>query len=72
MRGAPGRAAAVDFLRFLGSKPGMELFSARSNWLPSLEGVSVPAWMEPLRPVQAGYAVVVIAVAVVLSARRRR
>lgn len=56
VRGAPGRAAAVDFLRFLGSKPGMELFSARSNWLPSLEGVSVPAWMEPLRPVQAGYA----------------
>jgi hypothetical protein len=28
-RGAPQREAAVDFLRFLGSKPGMEIFSAR-------------------------------------------
>ena len=56
VRGAPQREAAVDFLRFLGSKPGMEIFSARSNWLPSVEGVAVPAWMEPLRPQQAGYA----------------
>jgi raffinose/stachyose/melibiose transport system substrate-binding protein len=56
VRGAPQHAAAVDFLRFLGSRPGMEIFSARSNWLPSVAGVAVPAWMEPLRPVQAGYA----------------
>lgn len=56
IRGAPQRAAAVDFLRFLGSRPGMEIFCARSNWLPSVEGVPVPPWMEPLRPQQSGYA----------------
>jgi raffinose/stachyose/melibiose transport system substrate-binding protein len=56
VRGAPQREAAVDFLRFLGSQPGMQIFSARSNWLPSVEGVAVPAWMEPLRPQQSGYA----------------
>ena len=55
-RGAPQRDAAVDFLRFLGSRPGMEIFCARSNWLPSVESVPVPAWMEPLRPQHSGYA----------------
>lgn len=56
IRGAPQRDAAIDFLRFLGSQRGMEIFSARSNWLPSVEGVPIPAWMEPLRPQQSGYA----------------
>lgn len=56
IRGAPQRDAALDFLRFLGSQPGMEIFCARSNWLPSVEGVKVPEWMDALRPQQSGYA----------------
>jgi len=56
IRGAPQRDAAVDFLRFLGSQAGMEIFCARSNWLPSVEGVKVPPWMDALRPQQSGYA----------------
>lgn len=49
-------AEALDFLRFLGSKPGMEIFSRRSNWLPSVIDVPVSAWMKPMEPVLSGYA----------------
>lgn len=49
-------AEAVDFLRFLGSKPGMEIFSRRSHWLPAVVDVPVPEWMKPMQPVLAGYA----------------
>lgn len=56
IRGTPNRGEAIDFLRFLGSQRGMEIFAARSSWLPSVEGVKIPEWMEPLRPHQSGYA----------------
>ena len=47
---------ALDFLRFLGSKPGMELFSRRSNWLPSVADVEMTDWMKQMRPALTGYA----------------
>jgi raffinose/stachyose/melibiose transport system substrate-binding protein len=53
---SPHAAEAVDFLRFLGSKEGMEIFSRRSNWLPSVTNVEVADWMKQMQPVQAGYA----------------
>lgn len=49
-------AEALDFLRFLGSKPGMEIFSRKSGWLPAVVNVDVADWMKPMQPVQAGYA----------------
>ncbi len=53
---SPHAAEAVDFLRFLGSKPGMEIFSRRSSWLPSVAQVEIEPWMKQMQPVQAGYA----------------
>lgn len=53
---SPHAAEALDFLRFLGSKPGMEIFIRRSNWLPAVTNVEVPEWMKQMQPVQAGYA----------------
>ncbi len=56
VRSSPHIDTAVDFLRFLGSKPGMEIFSRRSNWLPSVADVEMTDWMKQMRPVLAGYA----------------
>lgn len=53
---SPHAAEALDFLRFLASRPGMEIFSRRSNWLPAVVGIDVPDWMKSMQPVQAGYA----------------
>ncbi len=53
---SPHPEEALDFLRFLGSKEGIEIFSRRSNWLPSLAEVEVAEWMKPMLPVKDGYA----------------
>ena len=37
----PHRDVAVDFLRFITSQEGNQLFTDKSGWLPSIKGVSV-------------------------------
>jgi len=38
----PHRAEAVDFLRFMSSVEGSQLFTDNSGWLPAVRGVKVP------------------------------
>jgi raffinose/stachyose/melibiose transport system substrate-binding protein len=46
---------AIDFLRFLTSRRGNQMFSEISTWLPVIKGVAVPEVSEPFRPVVDGY-----------------
>lgn len=45
-KGSRHQAEALDFLRFLTSVPGNQLFTDHSLWLPAVNGVVVP---EPIR-----------------------
>lgn len=48
---------AVDFLRFVTSVEGNRLFSEATHAMPSIEGVPVPAELEPFRRMDDGYVV---------------
>lgn len=45
-KASPHKAEALDFLRFITSVPGNQIFTDQSLWLPSINGVTVP---EPIR-----------------------
>ncbi len=45
---------AVDFLRFLASKPGNTTFSRVSGWLPSVVGVTPDEHVQPFLPTGSG------------------
>ncbi len=49
-RQSPHRAQALDFLRFLTSRPGNTAFSRRSGWLPSVVGVEPRSDLIPFLP----------------------
>ncbi|MFI5336864.1 MAG: ABC transporter substrate-binding protein [Opitutales bacterium] len=53
---SPHRAEAIDFLRFLTSVPGNQLFTDHSLWLPAVNGVKVPEEIQAFRSYQVGYA----------------
>lgn len=46
---------AIDFLRFLASKPGNTTFTRVSGWLPSVVGVEAPEYVKPFLPESSGY-----------------
>ena len=45
----------IDFLRFMTSRRGNQVFAEISTWLPVIKGVAVPEVSEPFRPVEDGY-----------------
>jgi raffinose/stachyose/melibiose transport system substrate-binding protein len=47
---APHPERAMDFLRFLASRPGNAKFTELSGWLPSVLGVPMSERLEPFRP----------------------
>ncbi len=49
--------AAIDFLRFITSKAGNQLFSENSGWLPSVVGVDIPPIAADFEPLLDGYPV---------------
>lgn len=49
------KAEALDFLRFVTSREGNRIFSAASQWMPSIEGVPVAPELAPFRQVTDGY-----------------
>ena len=49
-------AEAIDFLRFLTSVPGNQLFTDHSLWLPAINGVRVPEEIKSFRDYQEGFA----------------
>lgn len=51
---SPHRALALEFLQFLTSQAGNERFSALSNWLPGIRGVTLPPRLEGFAPVTRG------------------
>lgn len=53
-RDAPHLDETVDFMRFLFSVPGMELFSPRSGWVSPLATGDPPAELAPFAPVREG------------------
>ncbi len=54
-RNSAHKAEALDFLRFLTSVPGNQLFTDNSGWLPSVNGVRVPDEIKNFREYQLGY-----------------
>jgi len=48
-------AAAVDFMRFMTSVPGNQIFVNASGWLPAIEGVEVPDHLRPHLPRRDGW-----------------
>ena len=53
------KEAALDFLRFLTSQPGDRLFSQVSGWMPSILGVELPEFMQPMKISLEGYSTAV-------------
>lgn len=49
------KAEAVSFLQFLTSREGNRKFAEVSGWLPAVDGVRLPAALEPFRPLTEGY-----------------
>ena len=54
-KNSPHKAEALDFLRFLTSVEGGQLFMDHSGWLSSIRGVHVPKEMEIYRGTTEGY-----------------
>lgn len=53
---SPHKQEAIDFLRFITSVPGNQLFTDKSLWLPAINGVKVPEEIKAFRSYQEGYA----------------
>lgn len=56
VRGTPGEAAALDFLKYITSVPGNTHFTHASGWLPSVIGIETSEELEPFLPRVDGYA----------------
>lgn len=54
-RNSPHPEEAIDFLRFLTSVEGNQLFTDHSLWLPSVNGVKLPEAIKEFRTYQEGY-----------------
>ena len=54
-KNSPHKAEALDFLRFLTSVEGGQLFMDHSGWLSSVRGVKVPPEMEIYRGTMDGF-----------------
>ena len=54
-KSSPHREVAIDFMRFMTSVPGNRIFVHASGWLPSVEGVEVPAHLRPHLPRRDGW-----------------
>jgi len=50
------KAVALDFLRFLTSVEGQQIFTDNSGWLPTVNGVNLPAAIKEFRQYARGYA----------------
>ncbi len=55
-KSSPNREAALDFMRFMTSVPGNQIFVNASGWLPSVEGVEVPEHLQSHIPRRDGWA----------------
>lgn len=55
-KSSPHRAAALDFMRFMTSVPGNQIFVNASGWMPSVEGVVVPDHLKTHLPRRDGWA----------------
>jgi raffinose/stachyose/melibiose transport system substrate-binding protein len=53
-KGSRHQAEAIDFLQFLTSVPGQQIFTDNSLWLPATEGVVVPEAIKNFRDYQQG------------------
>lgn len=53
-RASPHQAEALDFLKFLTSVPGNQLYTDNSGWLPAVNGVVVPENIRGFRNYQEG------------------
>lgn len=51
VRQSPHFAIALDFLQFLTSRPGNQIYADNSGWLPSIVGVTPDPQIEPFMPV---------------------
>jgi raffinose/stachyose/melibiose transport system substrate-binding protein len=49
--------AAIDFLRYVTSLEGNQLFSRASHWMPSVEGVAIEPELQPFQQNNHGYIV---------------
>ncbi len=49
------QAAALDFLRFLSSVEGNQIFANVSQWLPAIQGVRPTRFSEQFKPFYEGY-----------------
>jgi raffinose/stachyose/melibiose transport system substrate-binding protein len=56
-KSSPHKAEALDFLRFITSVEGNQLFTDHSLWLPSVKGVKLPEEIKSFRSYQQGYAI---------------
>jgi raffinose/stachyose/melibiose transport system substrate-binding protein len=54
-KSSPHAKEAIDFLRFLTSVPGNQIFTDNSGWLPAVDGVVVPEEIRNFRDYQEGY-----------------
>jgi raffinose/stachyose/melibiose transport system substrate-binding protein len=53
---SPHKKEAIDFLRFLTSVEGNQIFSAHSLWLPAINGAEIPEPIRAFRSYRQGYA----------------
>ncbi len=55
LRSSANSDQAIDFLRFLTSKPGSSLFARKSSWMSPLRNIETPEETEIYKPVLDGY-----------------
>jgi raffinose/stachyose/melibiose transport system substrate-binding protein len=55
VRSAPHTEVAIDFLRFLGSRQGNQIFASASGWLPAIDGVEPAPEAKPFQPYLEGF-----------------
>ncbi len=55
-KASPHKKEALDFLKFITSVPGNQLFTDQSLWLPAINGVNVPEPIKNFRSYFEGYA----------------
>src|SRR5204863_8058200 len=53
-RGSPAQSRALDFLKFVGSRGGNQIFCDRSGWVPSVAGVRTKPELDIFLPDNSG------------------
>lgn len=55
-KASPHKKEAIDFLRYLTSVPGNQIFSEKSLWLPAINGAKIPEPIRNFRSYRQGFA----------------